>query len=59
MRIVHMFHHLKMMKCTGWGNIAGGLLSMAPSDLALSCPACPIPHVNLPENWEEVDVEWK
>lgn len=54
-----MFRHLKMMKRAGRGNIAGGLLSTAPGDLALSCPACPIPHVNLPENWEEVDAEWK
>ena len=59
MRIVRMFRHLKMMNRAGRGNIAGGLLSTAPSDLALSCPACLIPHVNLPENWEEVDAEWK
>lgn len=59
MRMVRMFRHLKLMKRAGRGNIDGGLRLTGAGDLALNCPACPIPGVNLPKNWEEVDVEWK
>lgn len=54
-----MFRHLKLMKRAGRGNIDGGLCLTGAGDLALNCPACPMPGVNLPKNWEEVDVEWK
>lgn len=54
-----MFRHVKLMKRAGRGNIPGGLLLTGAGDLALACPACPIPGVNLPENWEEVGLEWR
>jgi hypothetical protein len=32
---------------------------MEPGGLAVQCPACPHSGINLPENWEQVDVSLK
>lgn len=53
MRMVRQYRHLKLMKRAGRGNIANGLKTTKPGELALNCPACPIPGVNLPEGWED------
>jgi hypothetical protein len=48
-----------MMKCGGRGNVENGMALTAPGELAIVCPACPIPGVNLPEDWAEVSPELK
>ena len=47
------------MKRAGHGNISGGLANTKAGDLCVECPACPIPQVNLPEDWESVAPEMK
>ena len=59
MRMIREFRHLKLMKRHGRGNVEGGLVSTTRGDLATICPACPIPDVNLPENWKDVDLASK
>ena len=59
MHIVREFHHLKLMKRAGRGNISGGLANTKAGDLCVECPACPIPQGNLPEDWESVAPEMK
>ncbi|KAG2145301.1 uncharacterized protein EDB93DRAFT_1241161 [Suillus bovinus] len=55
MRIVRQFHHIKLMKRAGRGNITGGIYDTEPGALAIKCPACPQPGVNLPEDWDKVE----
>lgn len=57
--MIREFRHLKLMKRHGQGNVKDSLVSMSRGDLATICPACPIPNVNLPENWEDVDLASK
>ena len=59
MRMIREFRHLKLLKRHGRGNIKDGLISTGRGDLATICPACPIPGINLPENWRDVGLEWK
>lgn len=52
--MVRQYRHLKLMKRAGRGNVLNGLQTTKAGELALECPACPIPGVNLPEGWENV-----
>ena len=51
------FHHLKLMMYNSWGNIKNGLITTGPSDLVVPYPACPIPSINLQDEWERVPKE--
>ena len=48
------FAHLKMLKRAGRGAFLDGVAGTAAGELAVVCPACPHPNVNLPENWESM-----
>ncbi|KAF9504109.1 hypothetical protein BS47DRAFT_1401750 [Hydnum rufescens UP504] len=50
-RMVREWRHLKMLKQAGRGNDPSGMLGTASGELAVICPACPEPGVNLPEEW--------
>lgn len=50
--MVREWRHVKMAKRAGRGHCAGGIEGTPPGGLAVQCPACPIPGVNLPKNWE-------
>ncbi|PBK62356.1 hypothetical protein ARMSODRAFT_895754, partial [Armillaria solidipes] len=58
-RMVRQFAHIKMMKCTGQGNAANRIVTTVPGGLALMCPACPRPGINLPADWELAPLEYK
>lgn len=45
--------HLKMLKRGGRGYDARGVAGTLQGELAIVCPACPQPGINLPEKWEE------
>ncbi|PBK59521.1 hypothetical protein ARMSODRAFT_991128 [Armillaria solidipes] len=51
LRVVRQFRHLKMMMCAGRGQEEDGVKKTCEGGLALRCPACPIPGVNLPNGW--------
>ncbi|KAK0438387.1 hypothetical protein EV421DRAFT_1738444 [Armillaria borealis] len=46
------YRHLKMLMRAGRGQEENGIETTSPGQLALRCPACPIPDVNLPAGWE-------
>ena len=55
-----MWRHLRMLKRGGRSYDATGIDGTSPGELAVLCPACPIPSVNLPPNWESAgkDLEY-
>jgi hypothetical protein len=55
MRMIRQFRHSKMMKRAGRGNLENGVNLTKRGDLTITCPACPIPGINLPEGWDKVD----
>ncbi|KAI0694816.1 hypothetical protein C8Q76DRAFT_634374 [Earliella scabrosa] len=54
MRVVAQWRHLKMLKRGGRGHDPTGVAGTRPGQLAVQCPACPRPHINIPENWHEI-----
>ncbi|KAF7292129.1 CxC2 domain-containing protein [Mycena indigotica] len=57
LRISRQYRHLKLLKRMGRGHDAYGVMGTGPGELALKCPACPRPGVNLPEGWEDARPE--
>jgi len=53
--MIRQYRHLKLLKRAGCGNLENGVGSLKRGDLAILCPACPIPDINLPNGWDEVD----
>ncbi|PBK73736.1 hypothetical protein ARMSODRAFT_986674 [Armillaria solidipes] len=51
LRMVRQYRHLKMMMRAGRGQEENGIVTTSEGQLALRCPACPMPEVNLPEGW--------
>lgn len=49
-----MWRHIRMTKRGGRSYDDGGIDGTSPGELAILCPACPIPSVNLPPNWQSV-----
>ncbi|KAK7064875.1 CxC2 domain-containing protein [Favolaschia claudopus] len=57
LRSTREYRHLLMLKRGGRGHAPGGVYGTGPGDLAIRCPACPRPGVNLPEGWEDAPPE--
>ncbi|KAJ7479904.1 hypothetical protein FB451DRAFT_1395461 [Mycena latifolia] len=58
-RMCRKYRHIMLLKCCGQA-AAYTMMSMggtAPGELAIECPACPRPGVNLPEGWEKASLE--
>lgn len=56
MRVMREWRHLKMLKRAGRGNDpVRKVAETHPGELAVECPACPRPGINLPEDWENAD----
>lgn len=53
LRMIRQYRHLLMLIRAGKGNVVNGATTIAPGELAMQCPACPIPGVNLPPDWSE------
>ncbi|KAK0433179.1 hypothetical protein EV421DRAFT_1910330 [Armillaria borealis] len=51
LQMVCQYRHLKMLMRAGRGQEENGIATTSEGQLALRCPACPIPEVNLPEGW--------
>ncbi|KAF8202088.1 hypothetical protein K438DRAFT_1581642 [Mycena galopus ATCC 62051] len=51
------YHHLMMLKRGGRGHASGGAAMTKPGELAVACPACPRPGINLPADWENTPKE--
>ncbi|KAJ7817572.1 hypothetical protein B0H13DRAFT_2379555 [Mycena leptocephala] len=58
MRIMREWRHLVMLKRAARGNDGKRKVAQTlPGELAVTCPACPQPGVNLPADWESATGE--
>ncbi|KAJ7715371.1 hypothetical protein B0H14DRAFT_2644141 [Mycena olivaceomarginata] len=57
MRMAQEYRHLLMLKRAGRGHNPSGVWGTAAGELAVECPVCPNPNVNLPEGWENAPPE--
>lgn len=59
-RIMRQYRYLIMLLRGGVGNTpARDLDDLKPGELAVLCPACPRPDVNIPAEWESAPLELK
>ncbi|KAJ7352108.1 hypothetical protein DFH08DRAFT_956919 [Mycena albidolilacea] len=56
-RICRQYRHLMMLKRGGRGHDPGGAEATASGELAVRCPTCPRPGINLPEGWDRASKE--
>ncbi|KAL0573000.1 hypothetical protein V5O48_008967 [Marasmius crinis-equi] len=56
-RMLIQWRHLKMLKRGGRGHVENGIATTPPGELAVLCPSCPRPGVNLDEGWKDVPPE--
>lgn len=57
--MVRQFRTERMFKRGGRGSVEGKMADTAEGALALACPACPRPGVNLPDGWQAAMSEKK
>ncbi|KAJ2929114.1 hypothetical protein H1R20_g7980, partial [Candolleomyces eurysporus] len=58
MRMIHEWRHLRLLKRKGRGHNPSGVKGTKPGECVVLCPACPLPGINLPDNWECSDERW-
>lgn len=54
MRCLNQWRHLKALKRGGRGHDPTGASGTSNGELAVVCPSCPHPGINLPKDWAEV-----
>lgn len=59
LRMVLQWRHLQMLKWAGRGQVAEGVAKTSLGELAVRCPTCPLPGINLPEGWENAPLSSK
>lgn len=52
MIIIREWRHIKMGKRAGRGHDPAGINSTSQGGLAVLCRTCPIPEINLPQDWK-------
>ncbi|KAF7312981.1 CxC2 domain-containing protein [Mycena kentingensis (nom. inval.)] len=57
LRLARQYRHVVMLKRGGRGHDRSGVFGTSPGELAVRCPVCPRPDVNLPEGWRDTPVE--
>lgn len=55
--MVRMWRHLHLLKRGGRAHDPTGAQGTAPGELAVLCPACPHPNINLPPDWRSAPKE--
>jgi hypothetical protein len=53
------WRHLKLLKWGGRAHDPDGVMATKPGELAVLCPSCPRPGINLPDGWEDAPPEMK
>lgn len=56
-RIYKVYRHCIMLKRGGQGHDLEGAVATKAGELAVLCPACPHPGINLPNDWENASPE--
>ncbi|PPR01605.1 hypothetical protein CVT26_013324 [Gymnopilus dilepis] len=59
LRTVLQWRHLKLLKRAGRGNDPTGVAGTQNGELAIRCPSCPWPGVNLAEDWKNAPESMK
>jgi len=54
MRMLLQWRHLKLVKRGGRVHAPAGVKATAEGELAIRCPSCPWPGINLPAGWRDV-----
>ncbi|KAJ7608898.1 hypothetical protein DFH06DRAFT_929636, partial [Mycena polygramma] len=57
LRMVREYRHLLMLKRGGRGHAQSGVNGTTAGELAIRCPACPRPGINLPADWQNAPPE--
>ena len=52
--MLRKWRHIRMAKRGGRSYDPTGIKGTSPRELAVRCPACPIPSINLPPDWQSV-----
>ena len=52
-RMTRIWRWMKKLKWAGYGNKTKKASDVKPGELAVFCPACPQPNINIPNNWKE------
>ena len=52
-RMTMQWRHLKLLKWGGRGHDPAGVDKTKAGELAVLCPSCPRPGINLPEDWKD------
>jgi len=55
-RMVMQWRHLRLLKWAGRAHDPAGVNATKPGELAVRCPSCPYPGINLPDGWAEAPV---
>ncbi|KAJ2913229.1 hypothetical protein MD484_g7185, partial [Candolleomyces efflorescens] len=58
MRMIHEWRHLRLLKRMGRGHDPSGVRGTGQGDCVVLCPACPLPDVNMPEDWRTSEDPW-
>lgn len=58
-RMSIQWRHLKLLKWGGRGHDPSGVVGTKPGELAVVCPSCPHPGINLPVGWEDAPIEMR
>lgn len=58
-RMALQWRHLAMLKWAGRGHVSDGVATTSPGELAVKCPSCPYPGINLKDGWEDAPKELK
>lgn len=56
-RMLIQWRHLKLLLRGGRGHAVEGATGTSAGELAITCPSCPHPGINLPENWNAAPLE--
>lgn len=57
LRVLTQWRHLKLLKRGGRGHHPSGASGTSDGELALLCPSCPHPSINLPTDWDKAPPE--
>lgn len=57
--MVREYRHILLLKRGGRGHVENGIANVRQGELAVHCPACPHPGINLPRGWETVEPSLK
>lgn len=58
-RMLMQWRHIKMLKRAGRAHDPAGVAGTLDGALAISCPSCPHPGVNIPDGWQNAPAEIK